>query len=817
VASNLVHDTKTGGYHQHYGETNTVRNNIFAHGVTAQLQRSRIETNHVSFVFENNIVYWPSGTLLYSQWADTTNFVMRSNLYWQGSSTNLSFAGNTFAQWQALGQDLGSRIVDPLFVDGMNRDFRLAATSTVAAVGFRPFDLAAAGVYGEAAWRAKSRVPSQPDSLPQPVSFAPFDFNEDFEALRIGAPPPHATVSGTVGGASLSVVSNVPAFGTRCLAVTDAPGLAQTFFPFFNYTLSDLSGSLNYTFNIRLAPDTKMYYEWRDYPGGSYVAGPSLWFEQCKLKVGGVTLASVPSNQWLRVEVSCSTTNYASQGWKLGLTLPGQATQWFANLHTGGTGWARLNWMGWVSEATNTTTFYLDNFSMTNPPAYLQDPVPPAPVISGLVARAIAEDTSTGPIPFTVADVGTPANLLALSVCSSNTRLLPESNILLGGSGMNRTLTLAPAPDETGVSTLFVTADNGQFHATEAFQLTVTPVGGDALRGVEITSPRNDFTNAASVLVAAAADDPDGALTVIDFFVDGQALGQSDRGPFALSWTNLAHGSHTLVAVARDTGGHSVTSAPVTFTHFLPPLPATLIPGGMTWRYVHSTNDLGTAWRSASFNDTSWKRGPAMLGFGAANGLIPVTTVANNRQWTTYFRSAFVVPSPASISSLSARLLRDDGAAVYLNGAEVWRDNLPAGVISNGTPAATSIGGAAESIWLTNAISPSLLVSGTNLVAVEIHQQSLSSTDITFDFELRATAVLPEEPKLNVAVSRSELSLNWPATDPGVFGLYGATNLNPPVSWIRLTNAPILHVGTWQITPPLLTNGCGFFQLQTHE
>ena len=92
LASNLVHDTKTGGYHQHYGETNTVRNNIFAHGITAQLQRSRVEP-HISFFFENNIVYWPKGTLLNSQWADTTNFVMRSNLYWQVSSTNISFAG----------------------------------------------------------------------------------------------------------------------------------------------------------------------------------------------------------------------------------------------------------------------------------------------------------------------------------------------------------------------------------------------------------------------------------------------------------------------------------------------------------------------------------------------------------------------------------------------------------------------------------------------------------------------------------------------------------------------------------------------------
>ena len=818
VASNLVHDTKTGGYHQHYGETNTVRNNIFAHGITAELQRSRKETNHVSFVFENNIVYWPSGTLLYSQWSDTAFFLMRSNLYWQVSSPNISFAGNSFAQWQALGQDLGSRITDPLFTDGMNRDFRLSTTSVVAAVGFRPFDGSSAGVTGDAAWRAKARVPSQPDALPQPVSFAPpFDYTEDFEGYGIGEPPRYATVSGAAGGASIAVVSNVPAFGTRCLAVTDAPGLTQTFFPFFNYTFADLSGSLNYTFNIRLAADTKMYHEWRDYPGGSYVAGPSLWFDRCQLKVNGITLANVPSNQWLRVELWCSTTNYASKGWDLGLTVPGQAKQWFANLHTGGSGWARLNWMGWVSEATNTTTFYLDNFSMTNPPAYLHAPTPPVPVISGLVDRTVAEDTSTGPMPFTVTDTEPSAGLLTLSAACANTRLLPECNIVLGGSGTNRTVTLTPAPDETGIATVQITADNGCFYGTKSLQLTVTPVGGDPLRSVAITSPKNDFTNAAAVLVAAAADDPDGALSTIDFFADGQALAQSSNAPFALSWTGLAHGPHTLVAVARDTLGRSVTSAPAVFTNFVQPLSATLIPVGAVWRYFDRTNDLGTAWRSSLFSDATWSSGAAMLGFGDANGLLPTTAVANNRQWTTCFRREFVVPFPSFIGGLNARLLRDDGAVVYLNGTEVWRDNLPAGVVSNSTQASTSIGGVAESTWLTNTLNRSLLVPGTNLLAVEIHQQSLSSSDITFDLELDATAILPEEPKLGVAARGSACSLGWSAADPGAFALYMATNLTPPISWLRLTTTPVFENGEWKVEVPTRKSGTGFFHLQTPD
>jgi len=48
---------------------------------------------------------------------------------------------------------------------------------------------------------------------------------------------------------------------------------------------------------------------------------------------------------------------------------------------------------------------------------------------------------------------------------------------------------------------------------------------------------------------------------------------------------------------------------------------------------------------------------------------------------TTYFRRAFVSPDPTNFATLLLRLLRDDGAVVYLNGVETWRDNMPPGTI----------------------------------------------------------------------------------------------------------------------------------------
>ena len=117
------------------------------------------------------------------------------------------------------------------------------------------------------------------------------------------------------------------------------------------------------------------------------------------------------------------------------------------------------------------------------------------------------------------------------------------------------------------------------------------------------------------------------------------------------------------------------------------PMPVTLVATGAVWKYFDRTSDLGTAWRSNSFNDVMWSSGPAMLGFGDANGLLPATVVASNRQWTTYFRRTFYVPHGNLVQSLDGHILRDDGAVVYVNGTEIWRDtNMPSGVITNPTP-----------------------------------------------------------------------------------------------------------------------------------
>jgi hypothetical protein len=197
-----------------------------------------------------------------------------------------------------------------------------------------------------------------------------------------------------------------------------------------------------------------------------------------------------------------------------------------------------------------------------------------------------------------------------------------------------------------------------------------------------------------------------------------------------------------------------------------------LVPRGAVWKYFDQGMDLGTNWRGAGFGDDSWASGPARLGYGGDGEVTPVSygPDLNNKYVTTYFRKPFTVTNAAAFTTLTLNLLRDDGAVIYLNGAEVRRDNLPTGTINYTTFATSVIGGTDEQTFFPSTLGGSLLVNGTNLLAVEVHQASTNSSDIAFDLELRGVNVPPSvsitnPPNNSVFPSGASITMSASASD----------------------------------------------------
>ena len=192
--------------------------------------------------------------------------------------------------------------------------------------------------------------------------------------------------------------------------------------------------------------------------------------------------------------------------------------------------------------------------------------------------------------------------------------------------------------------------------------------------------------------------------------------------------------------------------------------PQTLVAFGTSWKYLDNGSDQGTAWRSSTFNDGSWVSGNAQLGYGDGDEATMVSygTNANAKYITTYFRKTISVSNPSGFASIAGSVKRDDGIAIYVNGTEVYRNNLAAGAsyTTLATQAASDDGATAQAFTF----SPTAFINGDNLIAVEIHQNSATSTDISFDLQLVSSvpgaALLTRGPYLNMG-NETAVTLRW--------------------------------------------------------
>lgn len=355
---NLVYNTKDGGFHQHYGRENTVRNNIFAFSEEGQIAVTRSE-EHTSFIFENNIVVFDKGRLLgYGGWAAGAKVKMNYNLYWNVSSNAIDFAGKTFDEWKASGKDKDSLIADPLFENVQERDFRLKKGSPAEKIGFKAFDITMSGVQGNPEWIALAKSLQYP-GFGKVYEAPPLSFKEDFEnsqfSILKGITSLHEEdKSGLINLSDQQAVS-----GKYSLLVRDDPELKNTFNPHFYFDPRYTQGTLKFSYKIRLGKDVVAHNEIRT-EGNPYLVGPSLLFKNGGLNVQDQKLLDCPYEEWVGIEILAPLGDKAQGKWSLKVTLPDGSQKEFQDLPCNPQ-WNRARWLGFCALEKTTASFYLDD------------------------------------------------------------------------------------------------------------------------------------------------------------------------------------------------------------------------------------------------------------------------------------------------------------------------------------------------------------------------------------------------------------------------------------------------------------------------
>lgn len=265
---------------------------------------------------------------------------------------------------------------------------------------------------------------------------------------------------------------------------------------------------------------------------------------------------------------------------------------------------------------------------------------------------------------------------------------------------------------------------------------------------VAFSSPANDssfevgapVTLTANVTVAAGK-----SVAKVQFYELARLVGEATTSPFSVTLNNLTEDAHKFIVRATDSAGLTTDSAPITISvgGLKKKLTLVAIDDTTLVRYDRSGQDLGTAWREKSYNDSAWPQGKMLIADETTTTIEPIRTAISrfndNGEYvqTFYFRSKFNFAGPVTSGvRLALRHVVDDGAVIYLNGTEIHRFGIANDVVVDFT---TSFGGHENAYEGPYDIPTTSLVQGENVLAVEVHQSGGSSSDVVFGAELIAT------------------------------------------------------------------------------
>ena len=191
-------------------------------------------------------------------------------------------------------------------------------------------------------------------------------------------------------------------------------------------------------------------------------------------------------------------------------------------------------------------------------------------------------------------------------------------------------------------------------------------------------------------------------------------------------------------------------------------LPATLsarslVPNGegTVWKYFDEGTGPDAEWLQPGFDDSAWKSGKAPLGFGETR----LATALESKPFIASFRHEFDLPGIPADEGLVILLCVDDGAIVHLNGKELDRTNMPDGPVAPTTAAVRTIADRDEGFYERFHVPADVLLAGEmNVIAVEVHNISATSSDLYFDLALKT---VPAEASSEVSATAGEVVIRY--------------------------------------------------------
>ncbi len=216
---------------------------------------------------------------------------------------------------------------------------------------------------------------------------------------------------------------------------------------------------------------------------------------------------------------------------------------------------------------------------------------------------------------------------------------------------------------------------------------------------------------------------------------DGTGATLSRRSPFSpaddgKSWVASAQTGGTPAAL--NFPGGPLTSPPVTLVNMAD-----------AWLYNQTGPSLPSNWSTGTYTagTDGWASGTGLFAYESGTLPLPVGTALANPTSTPvhYFQKSFTFSGDPATTVLRASLIVDDGTAVYLNGHEVYRQNLQDGTVTSATRAGSSVGKAA--LMTDIALPTDYLVAGANVLSVSVHQPTAAAPYVA----LTGGIVLAEE------------------------------------------------------------------------